>query len=155
MVNKTIILGLLSFAGFTYLTTYAHEYGHAAVCALYGLEWKIDVGWAFEARTMTCSAEPGSLQLYWAAGGIGGATASALAMAAAKWHRLALVGGIPHVVANLSIMGGETLAHAWYVSGGLGPFLLANIPVMSALIYLLSRYSGLPARPPGFLWQVA
>lgn len=139
---RIFIMGVISFAGFLYASSYAHEWGHIAVCHLYGFRSELHVSmYTLDTRSTTCFGEPANSLLFWSAGGLAGTTASLVPVPFFKKYKFLIAGCIPNTVANVIAGIMETFAHEWYISTQGTASIVATVPMLGVGTYLLLKYS--------------
>src|SRR5687767_526750 len=100
MNRKGTILGIALFAAMLYVSTYAHEGGHALMCKLAGYDTVIVIQpYTFETRLTLCSERPADPTWYWAMGGIMGMVASAIPALSFRKYPLVVAASMPHLAA--------------------------------------------------------
>ncbi len=138
--QSLIVFGLLM-----YPAVYVHEYGHAAVCEYYNLDYEIN----WEALSISCPGMPHhALPYYWAAGGVIAAAVFSLGAVPAAVHGRTgiMIGVIAVCWSQLFNAALETFAHAWYVAEREPAQALAMLFSISVLVFLWSRYGILRRR---------
>jgi len=129
-VQSLIVFGLLM-----YPSGYVHEYGHAAVCEYYNLEYEIN----WTALSIVCNdVPPHALLYYWAAGGVVAAAVFALGIIPAiVYRRIGIMIGLIAVswsqLFNALL---EMSAHTWYITEREPAQALAMLFSLSVLVFL-------------------
>ncbi|MGI0012068.1 MAG: hypothetical protein ACREBU_01300, partial [Nitrososphaera sp.] len=131
MNRRFAIIGIVIFAGMLYLTTYAHEAGHALMCQLAGFESKIIIQqYTFETRLTLCSERPADPYWYWAMGGIMGMLSATIPLVAFRKHVVVVIATTPHILANAITGTMETFVNEWYRTEAHTAALIASLTML-------------------------
>jgi hypothetical protein len=145
---KRFILGIVTFAGFLYISSFAHEFGHIAVCQASGFNSILYLNqYTFDTRASGCSGLPQNYLLFWSAGGLSGMAVSLVPLVLLhNRYKFLIVGCAPIAVANAIAALLETFAHEWYTNETQVSSLLTTVPMLGVGVYMLLRYSLMKTR---------
>lgn len=141
--TKVVVLGIATFAGFLYISSYSHEFGHIAICTAYGFTSELHISpYTFDTRASTCHGHPDNSLLFWSMGGVSGFVVSMAPAVFLRKYKFIIIGCLPNAIVNVIAGIMETFLHDWYISntGGM-PVVITFGSMLTVGTFLLLRYA--------------